>query len=322
MIIFLHGEDTFRSRRWLQELKKKFIKDVDENAYSLDVLDGAIITLKDLSEKINTGSLFVKKRLVVIENIFKNKHDQLFAELVKYLKKISDRNDSLLIFWEAEIAESPRGAAAEAKKLLVFLKQQPYAQEFKALTNSQLMSFIKKEAATYHKNINAPAASQLISLTNGDLWLIVSEIKKLSFRNSQATITIEDVQEMTAGLYDEDIFALTDALSAKNKSRAVELLEEQLAAGLSDEYLIAMMIRQFKILLRLKSAQSSKIKPADLAAKLKLHPFVVKKGLGQAQNFSEESLQDCLNKLISLDFLNKTGQTDVKTELIMLISRL
>jgi len=322
MIIFLYGADTFRSHRWLQDLKKKFIKDVDQNSYSLAVLDGITITLKDLSEKINTGSLFVKKRLVVIENIFKNKHGQIFPELHNYLKKIASQDDSLLIFWETALDEGARGQTSEAKKLLAFLKKQPYAQEFKSLTNSQLLSFIKKEAASHNKEINAPAANLLISLTGGDLWLIVSELKKLAFHTTQPLITLEDIQEMTNGIYDEDIFSLTDALSTKNKALTLKLLEEQLAAGLSDEYLLAMMIRQFKILLRLKSAQNNSIKPTDLATQLKLHPFVVKKGLSQAQNFSEENLKNSLNFLINLDFLNKTGRTDVKTELIMLISRL
>jgi len=322
MIIFLYGEDTFRSRRWLQELKKKFIKDVDQNAYSLDTLDGTSISLKDLSEKINTGSLFVKKRLVVIEGLLRNKRGQLFAELLKYLKKIANQADSLLIFWEAELSAPPKGGDGEMKKLLSFLKQQSYAQEFKVLTNSQLLSFIKKEAAAHQKTIDVAAASALISLTNGDLWLIAGEIKKLSFRTSQPAITIQAVEEMTAAFYNEDIFSLTDALSLKNKARAVKLLEEQLAAGVSDEYLIAMLIRQFKILLRLKAASESHSKSANLATQLKLHPFVVKKGLAQAQNFTSSNLKNILNFLVNLDLLNKTGRADVKTELIMLISRL
>ncbi len=74
MIIFLYGADTFRSHRLLQEMKNKFVKDTDHDANSLNVLDGQTTTLKEIGEKINTGSLFVKKRMIIITNVFKNKN--------------------------------------------------------------------------------------------------------------------------------------------------------------------------------------------------------------------------------------------------------
>ena len=87
MIIFAHGADTFRSRRFLQELKNKFTDRVDPGATSLSVVDGQTADLKEISDQANTGSLFVKKRLIVIENIFKNKKETLFTALPDYLKK-------------------------------------------------------------------------------------------------------------------------------------------------------------------------------------------------------------------------------------------
>jgi len=322
MIIFLHGADTFRSRRLLQDMKNKFIREIDPESNSLSVLDGQTTSLKEIAEKINTGSLFVKKRFIVVENIFKNKKDSLFAELTEYLKKFSKGDDNIIIFWDEELNTKDKSLKAGAKKLFNFLSKQKFAQEFRLLTNAQLLTFIKKEAATYQKDINVPAASLLINLTNGDLWIMAKEIKKLSFYSKNKIISPEDVRDMVAGFINEDIFALTDALSAKNKNLAIKLLEEQVAAGLSDEYLLTMLIRQFKILLQIREALDVKINPTDLTNKLKLHPFVAKKGALQARNFSAETLKNNLNRLIHLDFLNKNGLVDIKTELTLLISSL
>lgn len=170
--------------------------------------------------------------------------------------------------------------------------------------------------------MSAPAAALLISLTSGDLWAIVSELKKLSFYASAKIITENDVKELCAGAVNEDIFALTDALSAKNKTLALKLLNEQYEAGLSDEYLIAMLIRQFKILLQIRTALDKNQSPAEIASQLKLHPYVVKKGLLQARNFSASNLKNYLNQLIHLDFSNKNGLSQIKTELMLLISSL
>jgi len=322
MIIFLYGADTFRAHRMLQEMKKKFISDVDPDANSLNVLDGASATLKEVAEKINTGSLFVKKRLVVIENIFKNKKTEIFSQLTEYLKGFSDGENDIIIFLDEELGVKENSLKTEAKKLFTFLNKQKYAQEFKTLSNIQLLAWLRKEAAQYNKEISSPAASLLINLTSGDLWTMAQEIKKLSFYTSEKIITDTDVKTLTAGTFNEDIFALTDALSAKNKPQAIRLLEEQYAAGLSDEYLIAMLIRQFKILLRIREALDMKMSPLEMAGKLKLHPYVAKKGALQAKNFSNQILKNYLDRLIKLDFSNKNGLTDIKTELILLISGL
>lgn len=327
MIIFLYGADTFRSRRKLQELKNKFIKEIDDNSGSLYIIDGASATLKEIGEKINTGSLFVKKRLIIVENIFKNKKDKIGSELASYLQKIEKEKagdeDNILIFWDEEISTSARGLKADLKKLFTFLSKQKYVQEFTSLSDNQILSFIKQEANSYKKDINAQAASLLITLTGGDLWLIASEIKKLAFRDeTENTISIENIKEMVAGLYSDDIFALTDALSSKNKSNATRLLEEQYAAGLGDEYIIVMLIRQFKILLQIRSALDNNLIPSEITSRLKLHPYVIKKGLTQARNFQEADLKNYLNILIHLDFCNKNGISNIKSELTMLIAKL
>jgi len=322
MIIFLYGADTYRSRRLLQEMKKKFIKDTDPDSQSLNLVDGQTTNLKEIAEKINTGSLFVKKRLIIIENIFKNKKEKIFSELAAYLQKFSGSEETIIIFTDEDLDGKNKSLKADAKKLFTFLGKQKYVQEFKLLSGLQLLNFIKKEAQNYKKEISTAAASTLINLTGGDLWQVASEIKKLSFHAADKTISENEVKEMVTGSYSEDIFALSDALSTRNKTLALKLLEEQYAAGLSDEYLIAMLIRQFKILLQIREALDNKISPNDLANQLKIHPFVAKKGTLQARNFNALSLKNYLNNLINLDFLNKNSQTDIKTELTLLISSL
>lgn len=322
MIIFLHGADTFRSRRLLQEMKNKFIADTDKDAGSLILVDGRETSLKELSEKINTGSLFVKKRLVVVNDIFKNKKAGIFTGLTDYLKKFTQAEEIIIIFIDGEIGGKENSLKADAKKLFAFLARQKFVQEFKPLNNLQLMAFIKKEASQYEKEFLAKAAARLLVTSGSDPWIITSEIKKLAFYSQAHIITEKDVDELCVGSISEDIFALTDALSAKNKVGALKLLEEQYAAGLSDEYLISMLIRQIKILLQIRDLLDSGADQNIISNKLKLHPYVIKKGLAQARNFSSATLKNILDRLIHLDFANKTGLSQIKTELMLLITEL
>ncbi len=323
MIIFIHGADTFRSRRFRRELQEKFQKDIDPNSVSLSVIEGQTANLSDVAEKLGSGSLFVKKRMVVIENVFKNKKEKIFTELAEYIKKLPTKdsgNDNVIIFHDDNLTDKP--LKTSAKKLFSLLLKQDYNQEFKNLEGNQILSFIKKEAENLGKKITAPAASELVSRTGGDLWLISGSVKKIAFSCQEEAIAIEHVKDMVAGSFDENIFGLTDALSTKNIKLAVRLLEEQYGAGLEEEYILTMLIRQFKILLQIKSALENNLPPSSIATELKIHPYAAKKGISQVSNFNIPTLTSCLNNLIKIDWKNKTGQSNIRTELTLFLSSL
>lgn len=321
MIIFLYGADSFRSHRFLQEMKTKFTKEVDASSHSLNVLDGSTSDLKTLDQQINTGSLFVRKRLVVIENLFKNKKTKIFTDLLQYLPKLSQADNLIVIFRDGDLSGKKSTLKGDAKKLFTWLNKQKFAQEFKPLSGSGLLSFIKQEAALYQKTIEANAANELSKRTGSDLWLISREIRKAAFLTSEKNITLNDVKLIVNEVFNENIFALSDAISTKNRSLALKILEEQYAAGLGAEYILTMLTRQFKILLQVKNYSVSN-SFATLATDLKLHPFVAKKTWSQIKNFSEEKLTFYFNALIKLDKENKTGQGDIKTQLTLLLTQM
>ena len=322
MIIFFYGPESFLKKRKLQELKDRFIKEIDVESNSLEVLDGQTIDLKTLNEKINTGSLFTAKRMIIINQIFKNKKSKIFSELATYLVKIANEDDKIIVFVDDELNTKKTPLTTEQKKLFNFLIKQKFIQEFKPLTNAGLMNFIKKEANSYHKEISPSAALELIKKTGSDLWLISQSIKKAALSQEEKIISLETINATATEIFNEDIFSLTDAISAKNKKLALKILEEQYAAGLEDEGIIAMLIRQFKILILIMEANKNGIRPDKIASELKIHPFVTKKGLMQIKNFRLEQLKQSLNDLISLDFANKTGATNIKLELTLFLTSL
>lgn len=321
MIIFLYGADSFRAHRFLQEMKTKFVKEVDASSHSLSVIDGSTCDLQIINQQINTGSLFVRKRLVIVENIFKNKKTKIFTDLLHYLPPIAQADNLIVIFKEGDLNNKKNVLKAEAKKLFTWLNKQKFAQEFKPLSASGLLKFIQEEAALYQKTIETTAANELIKRTGNDLWTISKEIRKTAFMVKEEKISLADIKLTVNETFNENIFALTDAISTKNQALILKILEEQYAAGLSDEYILAMLIRQFKLLLQVKDYSLSN-SFVNLAADLKIHPFVAKKTWAQIKNFTAEKLLLYFNSLINLDKKNKTGQGNIKTELTLLLTKI
>ncbi len=321
MIIFLYGADTFRSHRKLKEIRQNFQDKVDSQSSSISVLDGAKIGIKEIAEQINTGSLFVNKRLVIIEDFFKNKQEKIFSELKDYLEKqkladLDDRN--VLIFLDGELNTKNSPLKAKAKVLFNFLADQKLSQEFKNLNSIQLTNFIKTEFEKAGKKIASAAIAELVSSHQGDLWQISNEIKKLTHYKTEGQIESQDVEEIGSRAYGEDVFSFTDSLGLRNKKLAVKIFEEQIAAGAEPDQLLAMMIRHFKILIQIKSYDGKKASGL-IASELGLHPFVVSKSATQAKNFSNTELTDFFNQLIFLDYANKSGQKDLMNGLTLFL---
>ena len=376
MIIFLFGEDNYRSWQKLKQLKEKFIREVDPSRSSLTVLNGETVTMKQIGESIGPGTLLAKKRMIIIEDLFTNKDQTILNKVYEYLKN-KKSEDNIVIFWDhsiktkktrnkeapvkidaagrerpltkqqsqlfkfldkpssAKATEDKPSAKAMAGKKAMDVKQatagkQKYTQQFNQLSNTEATGWTKKEAEKRGGKITYQAAQLLTSLVGSDLWQINNEIDKLlSYKSGRESgtakaviIEVEDIEMLVRGSFDENIFALTDAISNRNKVIATKLLEEQIEAGLADAYLINMIVRQFRILLQIRQGLDSGMSSRKMINALKLHPFIVQKGINQARRFNLDSLKSILSKLVEIDFKMKTGRADAKTMLNVLIAKI
>ncbi|MFW5888157.1 MAG: DNA polymerase III subunit delta [Patescibacteria group bacterium] len=343
MIIFIYGQDGFRGRQKIKEFKDKYLREVDPTGSGLTRIDGQTTDMGEINKKTGASSLFAKKRLVVIDNIFLNSGANFLEKAGEYFKnKEAGQSDNIIIFFSPEIKEVKKKASskiflvdsqgrekplsAKASKLFQFLSKQKYVQHYSLLTNRELVAWIKDNVRQDGVSISDKAVTALIGMAGSDLWRLQGEINKLvhykkGFEKGGEDIKVEeeDVKDMVRADFDEDIFALTDALSLKDKKRAINLLEEQYGAGLSDAYLLSMTIRQFKILLRIREALDNGYTSNKIISQLKLHPFVAQKGINQVRNFKLEELKKIFSKLVEADYLMKTGKQDTRLMLDLLI---
>jgi len=325
MIIFLYGPDSFRRYQKLQELREHFIKTVDNSAQNVITIDGSTTNIKELSEKIGTGSLFVRRRLIIIRDLLNNRNQTtLFSSLLKLLpgwEKGKPEEQNIIIFNEDDFGGGK--PSQEKKALLAWLKKQPLTQEFKALSTSKTLAFIQGLAKNWGREIDYSAAQALINRAGTDLWRLQAETHRLAFSlPSQGKINSELIKETVTDTYEQNIFALTDAVAARQSKKALILLEEQFLAGLSEEYILSMLIRQFKILRQIKGAELENLSATEVGKKTGLHPFVIKKSLSQAHAFSDDDLKKSLDYLVLLDFNHKTGTGDLKSALTLFASGL
>ncbi len=338
MIFFLYGLDDYRAKQKIKEVKKKFLQEVDTSGSSIEELRGEDLTLDKFHAVSSSTSLFARRRLIITTNLLLNKNKNLFEEFLKYLKE-HQASDNIFIFYEPNLTrdkkENPTLVLGEnnikpltkTQTMLVnFWKQLANAQYFPLLNNQEISLWMDEVARQAGLSLNYQAKQILTATLGSDLWALNNELTKLihykQALGDDKVIGAEAILAMLGAKSEENIFALTDAISNKNKQVAVKLLEEQLQEGVSEVYLLTMLTRQIKILLTIRALLDGGKSVRDISATTKLHPYVLQKGINQARNFNLPYLKSLLTALVRLDYSYKSGRLPAPLTLSLIVAKI
>ncbi len=323
MIIFLYGEDTFRSSQKLKSIQDKFIDEVDESGMNLTTLEGAGLKFEEFNQQVKASPFIARKRMVIIKNLISdNKSKNIQKEIVELLNQELKTKDetNILVFWEDTDHSKTRSKNALWDRLI----NEKFAQEFKPLTPYQLNAWVETQVKSMKGQIDKQAIPALAAAVGNDLWQMNNEITKLVNYRQNKIITLNDIETMVKAKYDDDIFKLIDALGNKNQKQALKLISDQLDLGSNEMYLLTMLIRQFRILLLIKDLQEkhNNLSKEQIAKELKIHPFVAQKALSQVRNFELNKLKEIYKYLLNIDLQIKTTSANPKLLFDMLIAQI
>ena len=311
MIIFLFGEDNFRSNEKLAEIKNKFLEknnpDVTSGLFDFAEKDWNI---GEIIMNISSGGLFSSKKLVIVKNILAGKKEFADDAFEKFLKAEAkkEKSDLILIFWES-------GKVKKSSKLYKLLQKIAKCQEFELLEGAKLKNWITGKFKENEAMISPVAIEKLIVFVGNDLNLLSREIEKLSAYKNKGEISDVDIDLLVKSKIDTDIFKTVDALARGDKKMALKMLHDHLEDGEDSFYLLSMYFYQFRNLVKVKPLVEKNMTPHEIASRLKMHPFVARKSAEQARNFSWEKLKSLYNQLCEIDFESKTGKTDIQLAL-------
>jgi len=310
MLIFLYGEDNYRSRQKLNKLKANFLAK-DSSGMNLQELDGARVELAELKNAVQAAPFIGEKRLIIVENLLSVKNKNLLAGVADLLNQGLPES-SVVVFWEAEMPD-------KRTKLFKLLTKQGQTEEITLLTGQALNKWIADEAVSREGKISAEATSKLAAYGGNDLWQMAQEIDKLVTYKKGTEITAGDVDELVKAKLDTNIFNFVDALGRQDKESALKLLHDQLASGEHALYLLTMITYQFRNLLIVKELLENGSNQYGLAKEAKMHPFVAQKTAQQAGNYSLGGLKMIYRKLLDLDAALKTSKIEPRLGLDLLV---
>jgi DNA polymerase-3 subunit delta len=331
MFYILHGDNEFEISERLADFKEK-IGDESMRDLNITVLDGRKTTLSEVQHAADAVPFLADKRLVIIDGLLTRLASRKAKDSIDEATSSGAAKDFLngLIDYVPRLPETTRLVFAEFQPLspkhqLIKLAEQQQGKtviECQQPQASELPRWILDRTKKRGGSIEPAAASRLAALIGGDLRRLDSELTKLiTYVNAQRSITETDVNLLVSDASTSSVFDLVDALGKRDGKRAAHELHHLLDQGENPLGLLAMIVRQYRLLILVKELQARNLLPDAMAKELGQHPFVIKKLNEQARNYQDiTQLETIYRRLLEIETEIKIGQTSDVLALDLLVA--
>ena len=292
------GDEVFFRKRCRDAILEHLVP-ADLRDLSISEMDLAENSVQEVLNRARTPSLIAPFQVFFIRGVKslygRGSHDDDFAAIAAYTK---DPNpDAVLIFLADHLsipADARRMEMADRdrfERIRETLGECCAIVELARVEEGEAVRWVTDTAAARDAKVDADAARELVDALGGDLMMIANELEKLLlYVGEKKRVTLGDVETMVLAAKQRTLYELTDAISSKNRARALEILDAILTAGEGDEaaighlYMLAKTFRQMLVILERNVRDSRAIWQA-LWQGFRVPPFAAEDLIRQARRY-------------------------------------
>lgn len=294
-VYLLYGEEAYLKKLYKNRLKNAIVN--PEDTINLNRYEGKGISIPAVIDQAETMPFFADYRLILMEEtgFFKSASQ----ELADYLPTMP--GETIVLFVETEVDK--RG------KLFKTVKSMGRAVELSHQNEKTLTNWILRTLQKENVKITKSAMQLFLERAGDDMENISHELEKLiAYAYGREGIAREDVEAICTVRMENKIFDMINAIAEKKQKRALELYYDLLALKEPPMRILALIARQFNLLLQVKDLRRQGFDQAAIASRAGLMGFVARNCLRQAEYFSPETLRMALEDCVRTDEAVKTGR--------------
>src|SRR6266478_9323005 len=166
--------------------------------------------------------------------------------------------------------------------------------ELSRVQEGEAVRWIGEYCATREVKIDADGARELVDALGGDMMMVSNELEKLIlYVGEKKKITLGDVETMVLAAKQRSLYELTDAISSKDRVRALEVLDALLSTGDGEEaaighlYMLAKTFRQMLVILE-RNVRDQRMLWAALWQGFRVPPFAADDIIRQARRYKSK----------------------------------
>ncbi|HEU6445235.1 MAG TPA: DNA polymerase III subunit delta [Gaiellaceae bacterium] len=285
-VYLVTGSDRPKVARALRRLRSRFGDESVEHL-SADTVGGA-----DAVAACNALGLFAAGdggRLVVVDGVERWKKADADA-VAAYLADPVPGAVLALVAGEPPRSDALAKAVSSVGRVLAF--EAPKARD--------LPSWVRTQFEGLGASLDPDAARALVEIVGDDLVALATEADKITIWAGGRPITRADIEAVAAPAREAAAWAITDAWGERDAGALVAAGEAELERR--DPFVIAVRLAAHVSLVRtVKLLAAEGVGARDIAKRVKVHEFRVRKALSHADRYSQEELDSVLVRLAALD---------------------
>lgn len=288
-------------------LIKKEIDNITSDILDIVKYDLSITKVDELLNDASCISLFGEKKILIGENF-----DLLTASPsninhdIDYLEKYIENNHDNIV-----ILTILSDKLDERKKIVKYLKKNIKIIHKEEIDNKNLYKFVINEFKNKGYEIDFNTSNYFISYVGNNVDIILNEIDKMVFyKENDKKINIEDINDISSKMYNDNIFDLCDGIMKKDFKKIYNCYNDLKKLNEEEIRIISLIASQFIFTYQVKLLFNDGYNSDDIKDMLKVHPYRIK--LALEYDYSMSELKSIINKLHNLDYNIKCGIEDKK----------
>jgi DNA polymerase III subunit delta len=294
------GDEAFFRKRFRDAILEHLVP-ADLRDFSLFEFDLAENDLAEVLDRARTPSLMAPFQVFFVrgvKNLFgRGSNDEKLAAIESYCK--NPNPDALIVFVADHISipADVRRMEMQDKERYQRIRETmgPYCGivELARVEEGEAVRWISEFCASRSVpvKIDPDGARELVDALGGDMMMISNELEKLMlYVGARNRITLGDVETMVLAAKQRSLYELTDAISAKDRVRALEVLDAMLSSGDGEEaaighiYMLAKTFRQMLVILE-RNVRDQRMLWAALWQGFRVPPFAADDIIKQARRY-------------------------------------
>ncbi|HEV2987621.1 MAG TPA: DNA polymerase III subunit delta [Candidatus Angelobacter sp.] len=330
------GDEAFFRDQCRQALLQHLVP-ADLREFSVNDLDLNETSLAEVLDRAQTPSLMAPFQVFFIrgvKNLYgRGSHEEEFAAIQKYVK---DPNPAAVLIFVADHISIP----ADVRRM-DFTDKDRYERiretlgeycgmvELARVEEGDGVRWVIEAAQKENVKIDQDAARELVDALGADMMMVSRELEKLIlYVNEKKRITLGDVETLVLAAKQRSLYELTDAISQKDKARALSVLEAMMSSGDGEDaaighlYLLARTFRQMLVILE-KNVRDSRAIWQALWQGFRLPPFAAEDVIRQARRYkSRRELTRAIRLVARADLALRSSPPSKRLVLDQLVMQL
>ena len=255
--------------------------------------------VSEVLDRARTPSLMAPFQVFFVRGVKalygRGKHDAEFAAIEEYFR--NPNPDALIIFVAdhisipADVRRMELQDKDRYERIRETLGEWCTVIEFARVDEGEAVRWLTDTAAQDGVKIETEAARELVDSLGGDMMMISGELEKLIlYVGEKKRITLGDVETMVLAAKQRTLYDLTDAISAKDRPRALAVMDAMLSTGDGDDaaighlYMLAKTFRQMLVISE-RNVRDSRALWQVLWQGFRVPPFAAEDVIKQARRY-------------------------------------